>query len=1312
MIGQGSPRVSQCTTNRPANAREGPRWRRGTWCAVCFCWSVFVCSSSWAEVTTVRVRLAWGSGADMTQRWSGQITVDGATFSDLQPLGIEADEAAALRLEADRLLVAPLEKRRFDGCDVTVTADRQAKLRVELRSDQAPQAKLVETTLDEVIRGQFRAPLDEFGSFLLAHRSPGDKLRVIPPRDSLVFSPGEQWILRLQPDLADEAAAAAVMLNLQLRALGDDAILWQASQSITAQTPPELAFDIVSPQAENAYRVTIEARGQERLGGRFVPWQQAKVFASRDVEFVVIDPDAKLPPLVDRWLPVLSVDPANPSWWQRLPSWAQMSRLRGRPPGAVGNVRPVVRPGPRGELVELPPAPAEGDPYWQAYTLPVKEPGAPHLIELEYPVGAEQHLSISVIEPDAAGRVTTPNVDAGVFTEANPSAAEGETAVYRIVFWPRTRSPQLLLVNQHASLPAQFGKLTLLRHDDAAAAQESLEQQPGGERLVAGYISQPDFAANFGSAELLDAPSGLSVQNWSTFLGGAQRLAQYLKLCGYNGALVTVAADGSSLYPSDVWRPSPRYDTGLMASRAQDPTRKDVLEMLLRVFDREGLRLVPTLQLAAPLPRLEELRGADTDNAGISLVDHTGNTWLERNAPSAGLAAYYNPLNEQVQAEVSRMVEELAERYGSHRALAGVGIQLSGEGYGMLPGLTWALDDHTIAAFSEDTQIPLPTEGADRFLRRAESLVGIHRQEWQLWRTEKLSGHYSRLAADLTRARDDLQLVLTTEDLFAGPLQQKRLREAVSGAVQLDQALRDCGLDLAKLDQQEHVTVLGAYRWESSSLLSRQALDLRLNLATDQGEFFPQDKDRGVLVYHLQRPRRLASFDRLSPYGTAQTHLTLASQSLPGGAGVRKQVVTALARGDARMIVEGGLRQPLGQHAELRRVLETIQQLPDVHTEARVQAKQPLLMRVYRSADSTTILVLNESPWPVGVRLPLQTAAECAWRRLGAVASASSGEPLSQTGALAGGDQLWELELAPYDLQAWTFATEQLRVGEPQIAVDDVARAQLQQRIDEIESRTGNLNIQRPYLQLQNPGFELLGTDERIFGWQTRGGSPGAVSLAAGEAHAGNQALRLKSEDGAGAVVESHLFPMPLTGQLVVGAFVRGREVAPDAQLHIAIEDGEDGRTYQQYATLSAEQLSAAEWTWYEFPVDDVPFDANGQMRVRFHLTGAAEVLLDDVELYDLRFDSARRGALVKRIYAAKTALEEGQVIDCQRLVDGYWSRYLVEYVPPVQTAEVSIAKQPAAPEPTSESEEVQHEPKESSGFGSRLRNWMPRIWR
>ncbi|MCH8839850.1 MAG: hypothetical protein IH831_04075 [Planctomycetes bacterium] len=1283
---------------------DGRRWRRWLCCAVCF-WSWTITSvPSWAEETTVRVRLAWGSGANVMQRWSGQISIEGATLTELQPLGIEADEAAALRIEANEIVVAPLVKRRFDGCDVTVRAQRQATLRIKLRSEQSPQLKVIETTLDEIVHGQFRAPLDDFGSFLLAYRSPGDKLRVIPPGKSLVFGPGEPWSLRLQPDLAAETALGTVLLNLQLRAVGSDKVLWQAGQTIVAETLDELTFDIVCPVEESAYRITIEARAQEGLAGRFVPWQQAKVFASRDVEFVVIDPAAKLPPLVDRWLPVLSVDPANPSWWQRLPNWAQVSRLRGRPPGAVGNVRPVVRPAPTGDLVELPPSRTDRDPYWQAYTLPVKEPGTPHLIEVEYPVAQQQHLSISVIEPDAAGRVTTPNVDAGVFTHESRLAADGQSAVYRIVFWPRTRSPQLLLVNRHSSQPAQFGKLTLLRHDDQAAAEVVPEQPVGGNRLVAGYISKPMFAANFGAAELLDSPSGVSVQGWSTFLEGANRLARYLKLCGYNGALLTVAADGSALYPSDVLNPSPRYDTGLLAAKAPDPTRKDVLEMLLRVFDREGLRLVPTLQLATPLPRLEALlTSGEPPSLGIEPVNHTGQTWLMQNAPSAGLGAYYNPLNEAVQAEVVRLVAELSWRYGAHQSFAGVGVQVSGEGYAVLPGLAWALDDQTIGQFCRDTNVTLPNEGADRFLRRAKSLVGPHRQAWQSWRTEKMVEFYTKLAGELAATRDDLQLVLTTEDVFAGQLQQWRIREALSGPVQIDQLLRDHGLDLVKLQQQEQITVLSPYRLGSESLLQQQALDLRINMATEQGEFLPLEKERGLLVYHLPTHGRLTSFDRLSPYGAAQTHLSLSSQSLPAGATVRKQLVTALARRDAQIVVNGGPLLPLGQHAELRRVLQTLQQLPDARSEVRTQSKQPLVWRVYRTAETTTVLLMNESQWSLGVHLPLEATAECAWRKLGEAVTPTPSEPQGQAGTLAAGNQIWQLELEPYDLQAWTFSSAQLRVDEPEVTVDAIAKIELQQRIDEIESRTGNLNIQRPYLQLQNPGFELIDGGERIFGWQPSSGARGAISLTAGEAHTGRHALRLQSEDASGVAIESHLMPMPKTGQLVIGAFVRGRNIAADARLYISIEDGENGRNYRQFATWALDQLPNGQWSRYEFSVDDIPFDTGGQMRVEFHLTGQAELLIDDVELCDLRFESARRRALVKRNFAAKTALDEGQVIDCQRLVDGYWSRYLVEHVPPVKTVSAIVAKQPPAPK---------SEPEEPAGLGDRLRGWLPKIWR
>jgi hypothetical protein len=44
-------------------------------------------------------------------------------------------------------------------------------------------------------------------------------------------------------------------------------------------------------------------------------------------------------------------------------------------------------------------------------------------------------------------------------------------------------------------------------------------------------------------------------------------------------------ADGSTIYPSEVLEPTPRYDTGVFFATGQDPRRKDALEVLFRLFD-------------------------------------------------------------------------------------------------------------------------------------------------------------------------------------------------------------------------------------------------------------------------------------------------------------------------------------------------------------------------------------------------------------------------------------------------------------------------------------------------------------------------------------------------------------------------------------------------------------------------------------------------------------------------------------------------------------------------------------------------------
>jgi hypothetical protein len=89
------------------------------------------------------------------------------------------------------------------------------------------------------------------------------------------------------------------------------------------------------------------------------------------------------------------------------------------------------------------------------------------------------------------------------------------------------------------------------------------------------------------------------------------------------------------------------------------------------------------------------------------------------------------------------------------------------------------------------------------------------------------------------------------------------------------------------------------------------------------------------------------------------------------------------------------------------------------------------------------------------------------------------------------------------------------------------------------------------------------------------------------------------------------------------------------------------------------------------------------------------------VRLYDLRFSKEQRYQISKRLYAAKTALEEGQLMDCQRLIDGYWPRLFVEQAPIA-----SIASKPTDVTPTATDAEGE------KGLSDRLRGIVPRILR
>ncbi|HYO25080.1 MAG TPA: hypothetical protein VEQ85_09020, partial [Lacipirellulaceae bacterium] len=105
----------------------------------------------------VRLRFAWGSGPQAPQKWFGAISAPECTLTALQPLGLEADEVAALRLVDGAVRVSPIVPRAFDGCDVTLRGDEAAVVTIALDNPSAPDGKDVQISLGELAAEQLRA---------------------------------------------------------------------------------------------------------------------------------------------------------------------------------------------------------------------------------------------------------------------------------------------------------------------------------------------------------------------------------------------------------------------------------------------------------------------------------------------------------------------------------------------------------------------------------------------------------------------------------------------------------------------------------------------------------------------------------------------------------------------------------------------------------------------------------------------------------------------------------------------------------------------------------------------------------------------------------------------------------------------------------------------------------------------------------------------------------------------------------------------------------------------------------------------------
>lgn len=1259
-------------------------------------------SVSAADDVDLRLRTSWGGGT--ATAWTGSISLSAGSLSVENVLGLEADSAGvAVNEDASTLRIIPRTPRAYDGFDLVVRAPRDAVLRMEFASaTNQPSPASFEVPLEQLLAGRFIKQIDDTGNRFAVQRTPGDLLRFETIRQHLVFEGGERLQASLVPHLIDGGKRTTAKCSLKLVSAETRAAAWQKEVDVTLDESGSAAgipLDIDLPANDGVYELIAELYSK-RFG---TPLLRGKLLAERQVQVVVVA--ANRPESVQQdWATVGEFDPAHPKLWDRMLRLPTMKMVPGLSQGPLGNEPTGTREHQNTTWSTLKPN------AWQAYPLPVFEIGLPHILEIDFPNDVPQSLAISVIEPNAAGLVMPLGLDSGIDVDL-PASRIPATLKHRLVFWPRTRSPLLLLANRRGEGTAIFGKVRVLAGPAQLAAGPLAGNTP--ERLVAAYFDKPHFPENFSVSDSLDVRSARTIDDWSVFLQGGSRLADYLRWSGHNGAVVGVLCEGSSLYPSEVVRPTAKYDMGAFSSLGNDPLRKDVVELLLRLFDREQLQFIPTLAFNAPLPELEELLATSIprDSEGIELIGPAGERWIDANPRQRGMAPYYNLLDPRVQQAMRRAVLEVAERYASHRSLRGIALKLSSDGYAQLPDDACGLDDVTLARFATQCRLALPEEDPRRPTLRWDWIQREARPQWLQWRAAQVTSFYRTLAEELQAVHPELQLLLCP----TAPLSSRRLAALVRPQLppqdRVTEGLPQTGIDAEQLRKIPGLTLARSRTVEPSILAGGDPLVAELNASTALDHAAALFASPAALQIAEPLPLRLAAFDKLSPFGSQNTHAFLLSHLSPVADQARKRFIGSLAAADAHTLLDGGQMLSLGQEDAVRELLQTLADIPakpfvNVPPAAADTRIQPVTLRRWSDETATWFYLLNDSPWPVIVDIDLASSSALALKTLG---------PNGRHSKLAAssGSAHWKVKLQPYELSAARFAAANLKVENWRTHVDQTVDAALREHIRDIRLRANLLRSPTPLETLANSGFESPGKNgNRVPNWTAASGAGITVELDAQVSKEGGASLHMASRqpsrtDPAPVVwIRSDPIPTPATGRLTMLVWLKTRDARRQPTLRLAIEGNLDGQPYYRRANVGASedgrktQPLLQEWSQFQFSIDDLPAQGLTDLQIGFDLMDEGEVWIDEVQVFDLWFSKEEREALLKSILLADFQVQEGKVGDSLHLVESYWPQFLRRNVP-LETAHVaSVPERPPATPP----------PAKPAGTFDGLRRWIPRL--
>lgn len=1180
------------------------------------------------EAVRVKLRIEWGE--ETPRVWNARFDITNGQIVTANSLGVDADESSVISHTEQKILYRPQTNRVFNSIEFQVRGNLATQVQVFLQDRNDPQTVLKnQFTLKDILTQKQILPISQTNAQLIIQQAPGDSFALKINHSHLVFEPNERievqafpkYLLTTDAKISSEMRWSLFRSRTQERISSGSIELIQQNPNITVKEG--LSFTVNAP-TEGAYDLVVEMDSGHQS------------FA----QFVVISPAMKSLSLQSRKNTSLAlVDELNLNGTQN-----HHELIIRRP-------RKRIRNSFKSLLKSIPGATINGisSPPWSAYHLKIKHINQPHKLVITYPIQHHSKLGFSILEPDAAGQLVPVGVDSGVYQSS--SGLQGslkeklKNTQSEVIFWPRVKNPIILFHSLGSVTPAELAHVKVYEFTPSKSLPSPVvNTQSDKKRLVGPYLQKPLLPEIFGATQVLDPKSNRSLDDWQTFYEAGNRLAAYLNYHQFNSVLMAVSADGSTIYPSQYLIPTPRYDSGVYHSSGQDIYRKDILELLFRIFDREDLALIPELQFSSMIPSLEKaITEAPEKKVGIELINLHGQPWRNTKGTTRGQAPYYNPLNPRVQDEIANIFSELVTRYKQHSSFQGVAVQLSLNGYLQLPGLNWGYDDETVSLFEKETGVKIPeTLDSYKYEKRYQFLTTSALPQWTKWRCQKIKELHQRLAGILLKERPDARMIFSARKLLPSHSKEGDVVSLLKSGAQFHPFLMAMGLDFSNYHQISNSVVLRPSLYHSSQQKSSIAHVINNHPSVDDSF---KTRINGALFYHSPIEVRIPEFDLISPWQPAFTWLV--SQASPAGDTNRIRYVHSIATLDPYVTFDGGWTIPYGQEHATRTIRTQLQKLPARPFQTVETAEQPVVTRLSRGKDKTYYYLVNNFPYACQATIELTVPSKASIIHL------ANGETV-KTNTSRKGTRKHTVTLDAFDFQAFEIQDPQVQVLSVICKVNESALTDLHAKINQKKHHLRKLHqsIEKTTAVVLHADFEEgAARDYILAGWEAKDQNRKSWTLDLKEAHSGKVSLVLDQRPGNNSLKTNEI---PLNQSRYLNMSVWLKTDAKAMQVRIALEAEQNGKLKVQSAIIGVDH----QWRKYLFRVKDIPTDQIKNAHILIEKLGADKLWIDDVDLQIHRISPEDDRQMTKLVSSLSFAWDSQRYLDCYRLLESYWGKF------------------------------------------------------